>query len=65
MKLFETEKSLRELQQDKEIGERLRIKLESQAQSYDHQIAIWEERAEALTREAKVWQVRGGAGQEG
>lgn len=58
MKLLETEKSLRELQQDKDIGDRLRIKMETQTENFNHQIALLEERAETLSREIKVWQVR-------
>ena len=58
MKLFETEKSLRELQQDKDIGDRLRIKMETQTENFNHQITLLEERTETLSREIKVWQVR-------
>jgi hypothetical protein len=57
MKLLETEKSLREIQQDKDIGDRLRTKLETQTENFNHQIALWEEKAETLSREIKVWQV--------
>lgn len=58
MKLLESEKTIRELQQDKEIGDRLRFKLESQMEAANHQVSIWEDKVESLSRELRVWQVR-------
>lgn len=57
MKLLDTEKTMRELQQDKEIGDRLRFKLESQMEAAHHQVSIWEDKVDSLTRELRVWQV--------
>jgi hypothetical protein len=57
MRLQEAERSLREVQQDKEIGDRLRMKLESQMETAQHQVVLAEEKVQSLTREARVWQV--------
>jgi hypothetical protein len=57
MRLLEAERSLREVQQDKEIGDRLRMKLESQVETAQHQVLLAEEKVEAFVREVKVWQV--------
>lgn len=57
-KLMKTEKIVRELQEDKEIGDRLRTKVETQTENFDYQIALWEEKVEALNREINILQVR-------
>ncbi len=55
--LLETERSLRELQEDREISERLKLRLESQLETQSHQLSILEDRLELQSKELKTWKV--------
>lgn len=58
MKLLETEKTLREVQEEKEVTDRSRLRLESQIETQLHQISILEEKSELISKELKSWQVK-------
>ena len=58
MKLLESEKKLREIQEEKEISDRSRLKLESQIETQQHQITILEEKSDLLSKELKTCQVK-------
>lgn len=57
MKLLETEKNLREVQEEKEVTDRSRLRLESQIETQLHQITILEDKTDLLSKEVKAWQV--------